>query len=75
MTKRARFHDLDKIFLFILDLEFWMFGIIFISCLSKGNTKKHQKCSLWLVAVIGTILKVSLIIIDKFEDDKKDIFS
>ncbi len=52
-----------------------MFGIIFISCLSKGELKTHQKVSNWLVAITGTLSKSILILIDKFEDDKKDIIN
>lgn len=60
---------LIEIFKGIVDLEFWMFGLIFISYKSKENIKKHHKFSNWFIAIICSILKIILIIIDATGDD------
>ncbi len=46
-----------------------MFGLIFISYKSKENIKKHHKFSNWFIAIICSILKIILIIIDATGDD------
>ena len=66
---------LNEIFKGMLDLEFWMFGLIFIWLLTKKNIKKHHIFSNCFILIICSILKIILIIIDANEDDKKDIIN
>jgi len=66
---------LNEIFKGILDLEFWMFGLIFISFMSKGKNEKHHKFSNYFILIFCSIFKLILIFIDASEDDRNDIIN
>ena len=63
---------LNEIYKGMLDLEFWMFGLIFISILSK-EYKIHHKISNYLILFLCSLIKIILIFIDVNEEEKNNI--
>ena len=66
---------LNEIFKGILDLEFWMLGLFFISFLNKEAKLNHHIFSNILIVILCSTVKIILIFIDVNEDDKNDIIN
>ena len=70
---------INELYKGMLDLEFWMIGLMAISimnkCIFKNEIKNHQICSNSLMLALS-LLKIVLIIIDiKEENQKKSLIN